>query len=430
MQWLHVIQKTYEQTPNIPHFIGSLLVLRGVNSSIKNVIDSSKFAYHLMIMLNPPLTPEDLSSLGKFIQVESTYWDESAVNYVNLVVFNLFSTERAVVSLLETSPRIFFNSTEGFVEAARFGSIPILERFSGQQLPFSRALVVASDPQVARYLLDRGADIHYNLEEPLRAAENLDLIRLYLDRGADFRHRGVTIRIVAKENNEIIRLFVERGASPSVLLDTAVQFGYDLSVGYLLQLTKATSGNLASSIQRNYILVFDQILRSGHVKPEHEHLILATRNDRWGMVFRLIDEGVPVSRYPLEKAMQERLTNVVERLIETGKFPEKRRKVGVRFATDDYHLLPAAARGDLTPIKDYVYAGGKISVAVLAQAVMNERENVVRFLLNHQVFHPDVIRNLIGETKSGRIREVLEHFVQNNRYRVRNEEEPGFKRRR
>ena len=76
---------------------------------------------------------------------------------------------------------------------------------------------VSGHPHVAALLLDRGADVHYLDDAPLRfSAEDgfLEMVRLLLDRGADVQALDEAALRMARSNGHdaVVALLLERGA--------------------------------------------------------------------------------------------------------------------------------------------------------------------------------------------------------------------------
>ena len=76
---------------------------------------------------------------------------------------------------------------------------------------------VSSHPHVAALLLDRGADVHYLDDYPLRISAHLgylEVVRLFLDRGADVHTNGEqALRWAQRSGHEaVVALLLERGA--------------------------------------------------------------------------------------------------------------------------------------------------------------------------------------------------------------------------
>lgn len=245
---------------------------------------------------------------------------------------------------------------------------------------------VRNDPELVTYLLDQGADLTMQDtlgDTPLNWATyygHLDLVKLYLERGADWSvasKQGSAVDIAMhRGHRDLVRYFIEQGAgdpigAEAVALFTAIRNDDAGKVEDLIEAGLSPDqtdelGNpalvMAAEMGREEILAY--LLRQGADKDAlngvgETAMARAARFGHGDIVNRLLSikadpdlAGAPFRITPLLAAAQAGHTLIIQELLASGAFPNAQE--GINGYTP---LMLATAAGKVDAVKALL-AGG------------------------------------------------------------------------
>jgi len=205
-----------------------------------------------------------------------------------------------------------------------------------------------------RFLLDRGADVHFQRDRALRdAARNghIDVVTLLLDRGADVHadRESALRRAAGNHKLDVVRLLVRRGASVVAYnfspITSAARSG-DYEIVSFLQLHGGSDQQarvmcLIMACERNYVQIARLMLDCGapiRKQPGlYDPLKTAALFESEDVLRLLLDRGADVhesSDYALRMASSSGHLDIVRMLLERGADPSALNSDALLLAVD------------------------------------------------------------------------------------------------